>query len=160
MEIMQGKQTILFHKEVYITSAASIVGKKEGDGPLKNHFDQVVEDPFFAMDTWEAAESKFVTEASLLAMEKAGIEKEQIRFAFAGDLLGQLIATSFGIKKLEIPFVGVYGACSNVGLALTMGAMAISGGFAELFFRTSKMTGSDCKNIVSVPCRHAHRTKC
>ena len=131
MKNKQGRQTMVFEKKVYIASAAAIVGKKEGEGPLKKDFDQVVEDPFFAMDTWEEAESKFVTESSLLAIEKAGFTKEQINFAFAGDLLGQLIATSFGIKNLEIPFVGLYGACSNIGLALSMGAMTISGGHAD-----------------------------
>ncbi|MBE5956475.1 MAG: stage V sporulation protein AD [Lachnospiraceae bacterium] len=131
MNTNQGKQTMVFDKKVYIVSAASIVGKKEGEGPLKKQFDQVVEDPFFAMKTWEEAESKFVEESSLLAIEKAGLDKKQIRFAFAGDLLGQLIATSFGIKNLEIPFVGLYGACSNIALALAMGAMTICGGHAD-----------------------------
>ena len=131
MKSIQGKQTIVFDRDVYIISAAAVVGQKEGQGPLKKYFDQVVEDPFFAMKTWEEAESKFVTESALLAIEKAGLTKEQIRFAFAGDLLGQLIATSFGIKNLEIPFVGLYGACSNIGLALTVGAMTISGGYAH-----------------------------
>lgn len=131
MNTNQGKQTMVFDKKVYIVSAASIVGKKEGEGPLKNHYDQVVEDPFFAMKTWEEAESKFVEESSLLAIEKAGLNKKQIQFAFAGDLLGQLIATSFGIKNLEIPFVGLYGACSNIGLALAMGAMTIHGGHGD-----------------------------
>ncbi len=131
MKSFCGKQSICFHNKVYIVSAAAIVGKKEGEGPLKQHFDQVVEDPFFAMDTWEEAESKFVSETSLLAIEKAGVKKDDIRIAFAGDLLGQLIATSFGIKNLELPFVGLYGACSNIALALTMGSMAISGEFAQ-----------------------------
>lgn len=125
-----GKQSLLFENKVYIQSSAAIVGKKEGEGPLKKYYDQIVEDPFFAMDTWEEGESKFVEEAALLAIEKAGLEKDEVRFSFAGDLLGQLIATSFGIKKLELPFVGLYGACSNIGLALTIGAMTIEGGFA------------------------------
>lgn len=131
MKTQRGKQSIYFNKNVYVASSAAIVGQKEGEGPLKGYFDQVVEDPFFAMDTWEEAESKFVTEASLLAIEKAGLEPDKVRFAFAGDLLGQLIAASFGIKNLEIPFVGLYGACSNIGLALTMGAMTICGDYAD-----------------------------
>lgn len=131
MKTQRGKQSIFFNKNVYVASSAAIVGQKEGEGPLKGYFDQVVEDPFFAMDTWEEAESKFVTEASLLAIEKAGMEPDKVRFAFAGDLLGQLIAASFGIKNLEIPFVGLYGACSNIGLALTMGAMTICGDYAD-----------------------------
>ena len=129
--MQQGKQSISFETKIYIKSAASIVGKKEGEGPLKSEFDQIVEDPFFAKDTWEEGESRFVTEACLLAIEKAGLEKEQIRYAFAGDLLGQLIASSFGIKELELPFVGLYGACSNIGLALSLGSIIIEGNHGE-----------------------------
>lgn len=130
MRAQKGKQSIYFENSVYIRASASIVGQKEGEGPLASCFDQVVEDPFFNTETWEAAESKFITEASALAIEKAGLRETDIRFAFAGDLLGQLIASSFGIKNLEIPYIGLYGACSNIGLALALGSMTISGGFA------------------------------
>lgn len=131
MKAAKGKQSIFFENNVYIRASAAIVGQKEGEGPLKSYFDQVVEDPFFNVETWEEAESKFICEASALAIEKAKLEEGDIRFAFAGDLLGQLIASSFGIKNLEIPYIGLYGACSNIGLALALGSMAVSGGFAS-----------------------------
>lgn len=131
MKTQWGKQSICFNRKVYLASAAAIVGQKEGEGPLRGCFDQVVEDPFYGVETWEAAESKFVRETALLAMEKAGLEPEQVRYAFAGDLLGQLIGASFGVKELEIPFVGLYGACSNIGLALALGAMTIDGDYAD-----------------------------
>lgn len=131
MKTQWGKQSICFNRKVCIASAAAIVGKKEGEGPLRGCFDQVVEDPFYGVETWEAAESKFVRETALLAMEKAGLEPDQVRYAFAGDLLGQLIGASFGVKELEIPFVGLYGACSNIGLALALGAMTIDGDYAD-----------------------------
>lgn len=131
MRAQKGKQSIYFEKNVYIRASAAIVGQKEGEGPLASYFDQVVEDPFFAMETWEEAESKFISEASSLAIEKANLEEKDIRFAFAGDLLGQLIASSFGIKNLQIPYVGLYGACSNIGLALALGSMTVAGGFAD-----------------------------
>lgn len=131
MRPQKGKQSIYFNKKVYIRASAAIVGKKEGEGPLSSFFDQVVEDPFFAEKTWEEAESKFISESAALAIEKAGLTEKDIRFAFAGDLLGQLIASSFGIKNLEIPYIGLYGACSNIGLALGIGAMTVAGEFAE-----------------------------
>lgn len=131
MKTQWGKQSICFNRKVCIASAAAIVGKKEGEGPLRGCFDQVVADPFYGVETWEAAESKFVRETALLAMEKAGLEPDQVRYAFAGDLLGQLIGASFGVKELEIPFVGLYGACSNIGLALALGAMTIDGDYAD-----------------------------
>ena len=46
--------------------------------------------------------------------------------AFCGDLLGQLIASSFGIAELGIPYYGVYGACSSIGAALSIGAMTVN----------------------------------
>ena len=131
MGAKKGKQSVCFENKVYIRASAAIVGRKEGEGPLKSYFDQVVEDPFFDVKTWEAAESKFMLEASALAIEKAGVEEGDIRFAFAGDLLGQLIASSFSMKDLKVPYVGLYGACSNIGLALALGSMAVSGGFAS-----------------------------
>lgn len=131
MRLQKGKQSIYFEDKVYIRASAAIVGQKEGEGPLSTYFDQVVEDPFFAEKTWEEAESKFISEAAVLAIEKAGLEEKDIRFAFAGDLLGQLIASSFGIKKLGIPYIGLYGACSNIGLALALGGMTVAGGYAE-----------------------------
>lgn len=129
--MQRGKQSISFEEKIYIKSAASIVGQKEGEGPLKTDFDQIVEDPFFTKKTWEEGESQFVTEASLLAIEKAGLKPAQIRYALAGDLLGQLIASSFGIKELELPYIGLYGACSNIGLSLALGAVLIHGNCAD-----------------------------
>lgn len=131
MRLQKGKQSIYFENKVYIRASAAIVGQKEGEGPLSAYFDQVVEDPFFSEKTWEEAESKFISEAAALAIEKAGLEEKDIRFAFAGDLLGQLIASSFGIKKLEIPYIGLYGACSNIGLAIALGGMTVAGGYGE-----------------------------
>ncbi len=50
---------------------------------------------------------------------------------FAGDLLGQLIATSFGTKDLGLPLFGLYGACSTMGEALSLGAMTVHAGYAD-----------------------------
>lgn len=67
------------------------------------------------METWEQAESTMQLMAAEKAIKKAGLSKEQLDFLFAGDLLGQLIATSFGLMELERPVFGVYGACSTIG---------------------------------------------
>lgn len=126
-----GSQSVKLQNEVYINGSASIVGKKEGEGPLGLLFDMVGEDDMFGCETWEEAESSLQKDAVYMAIGKAGKKPEDMRYIFAGDLLGQSIATSFGIMNYNIPLLGVYGACSTCGESLTLGAMAVSGGFAE-----------------------------
>ena len=96
-----GKASISFSRPVYIQSCASVVGPKEGDGPLKNCFDMICDDPMFGEKKWEAAESAMQKEAAVLAIGKAGLTPDDIRFVFAGDLLAQTIASSFGIAEME-----------------------------------------------------------
>ena len=126
-----GKASIKLEQPVYIINSASVVGTKEGEGPLGQLFDMVGEDDMFGCNTWEEAESSLQKDAIYLAMGKAKERPEDISFIFAGDLLGQSIATSFGISNYEIPLLGVYGACSTCGESLTLGAMSIAGGFAD-----------------------------
>lgn len=127
----KGTQSLSFEKGVYIRGSASVVGQKEGEGPFGPCFDKVIEDPFFGKDTWEEAESAFQKEAVETVFAKTGLKKEDIRYIFAGDLLGQAIATSFGLMEFEIPLFGLYGACSTSGEALMLGAMTVAGGFAQ-----------------------------
>ncbi|MDO4276556.1 MAG: stage V sporulation protein AD [Eubacteriales bacterium] len=139
----KGASSIKFEEPVYIQSTASIVGKKEGEGPLKDSFDMICEDPMFGVDTWEAAESSMQKEAASMAIGKAGLKPEDIRIIFAGDLLAQTIASSFGTAGLGIPFYGLYGACSTMGESLSLGAMAIAAGYGEhILCATSSHFGS------------------
>ena len=91
-----GNNSMIFEKSPVILAASSVVGEKEGQGPLGQYFDHVEKDPKFGMETWEQAESTMQLMAAEKAIKKAGLSKEQLDFLFAGDLLGQLIATSFG----------------------------------------------------------------
>ncbi|WP_300800304.1 stage V sporulation protein AD [uncultured Acetatifactor sp.] len=126
-----GRASIRLERPVYILNSASIVGTKEGQGPLGLLFDKVGRDDMFGCKTWEEAESALQKEAVGLALEKAGLRPEDISYIFAGDLLGQSMATSFGISSYQIPLLGVYGACSTCGESLALGAMSIAGGFAD-----------------------------
>ena len=126
-----GKASIRLERPVYIQNSASIVGTKEGQGPLGLLFDKTGSDDMFGCKTWEEAECTLQKEAVGLALEKAGLRPEDISYIFAGDLLGQSMATSFGISSYQIPLFGVYGACSTCGETLTLGAMSIAGGFAD-----------------------------
>ena len=126
-----GRASVRLERPVYILNSASVVGTKEGQGPLGLLFDKVGRDDMFGCKTWEEAESTLQKEAVGLALEKAGLRPEDISYIFAGDLLGQSMATSFGISSYQIPLLGVYGACSTCGESLALGAMSIAGGFAD-----------------------------
>ncbi|MCH5343084.1 MAG: stage V sporulation protein AD [Acetatifactor sp.] len=126
-----GRSSVKLGRDVYISSSASVVGKKEGEGPLGLLFDMVGEDDLFGCNTWEEAESNLQKDAVYLALGKAKLKPEDVSFIFAGDLLGQSIATSFGISSYNIPLLGVYGACSTCGESLALGAMSIAGGYAD-----------------------------
>ena len=121
-----GKQSLRFAEAPFIIAAGSIVGKKEGEGPLGKEFDIVSNDDQFGSKNWEDAESTLQKEALGIALGKAGLKEEDIRYIFAGDLLGQTIATSFGSMDYEIPFFGLYGACSTAGESLSLAAMSVS----------------------------------
>ena len=131
MSQMIGTQSIQFDRAPYIQSSASIVGSKEGEGPLGKLFDVIGEDDKFGEDNWEDAESTLQKEAATLAIGKADLKKEDIRYIFGGDLLGQNIATTFGIMELNIPLFGLYGACSTAGESLSLAAMAVAAGYGE-----------------------------
>lgn len=126
-----GRSSIRPEAPVYILNSASIVGTKEGEGPLGLLFDKVGADDMFGCKSWEEAESSLQKEAVGMALEKACARPEDITFIIAGDLLGQSMATSFGISRYQIPLLGVYGACSTCGESLTVGVMCIAGGFAD-----------------------------
>lgn len=131
MTKMSGNSSIQFDRPVFLTDSASIVGKKEGEGPLAQYFDVIGDDPLFGCANWEEAESTLQKEACTLALGKAGLTSNDIRYIFAGDLLGQLIASSFGLMDLNVPLFGLYGACSTCGESLGLGAITVSGGFAD-----------------------------
>ena len=128
---MLGKQSIQFQKKPYIISSASIVGSKEAQGPMGELFDKVGYDDSFGAGNWEEAESRLQKEALEIAISKAGLTRQDIQMVFAGDLLGQSIASSFGLAGYQLPHVGLYGACSTCGLSLTMGGALVSAGIAE-----------------------------
>ena len=132
MSQMIGKQSVSFKQCPYILSTGNVAGKKEGEGPLGKCFDMICEDDKFGADSWEEAESTMQKEAAALAMGKAGVKPEDVRYIFAGDLLGQTIATSFGIMNYNIPLFGLYGACSTAGESMSLAAMCVAGGYADL----------------------------
>lgn len=108
-----GKQTIIFETKPIILTTGSAVGPKEKTGPLGNFFDTAVDDVYFGEDTFEKAESKFMQEAISIAINKANLNLNDIDYLFAGDLLNQCISSGYSARNLNIPFFGLYGACST-----------------------------------------------
>lgn len=125
------RSVITFQKPISFLSGAAVVGGLEGQGPLCSSFDLVCEDSKFGMDTWEKAESEMVRQASEVALKKGKISSNNLDLIFAGDLTNQCAASSFGLKEQNVPYIGLYGACSTFALSLGMGAVAIEAGLGE-----------------------------
>ena len=123
-----GTQTFKLDNPVTIFETASIVGKKEADGPLAKYFDVCLQDEFFGEKTWEKAESKMIKFAIETVIRKSNIAVSDIDYLLAGDLLNQCISSSFGIRDFEIPFLGIFGACSTFVEGMMIGSMLLDGG--------------------------------
>ncbi|MBR6668167.1 MAG: stage V sporulation protein AD [Clostridia bacterium] len=124
-----GQHTILLPNRPRIVSSAAIAGKKEGAGPLRDDYDQIIDDDLFGEETWEKAESRFQYAAADLAIRKSGLTHEQIDAALGGDLLDQIMAASLAVRELHTPFIGLYGACSTMAESLCLASMLTDGGY-------------------------------
>ena len=126
-----GNQTVKLNNPPSITKYSSIVGPKEGMGPLKRYFDNIIEDEMFGEKSWEKAESKLVRYNLDNLLRKGGKSYSDIDYIFIGDLLNQCMASNYAIRETKIPVFGLYGACSTMAEALSLGAMSIDGEFAN-----------------------------
>ncbi len=126
-----GKQTIKFNNPVSIVSSYSSVGVKEGEGPLARYFDKIFDDDMMGEETWEKAESRLVHDTVQGALYNADKSPMDIDYIFSGDLLNQCAGSAFGIKEFEIPYFGVFGACSTMGEGISLASAMIDGGFAN-----------------------------
>lgn len=126
-----GKQTVIFKNPPSIKATASIVGPKEGKGDLRKSFDYIIPDELWGEDSWEKAESKLVRETLAKVLQKGSLSNDQIEYVLGGDLLNQCIAANYGLRETEIPFFGLYGACSTMAESMSLGSMLIDGGYAD-----------------------------
>ena len=125
-----GKRSYMFSDPPSILSSACIGGKKESEGPLRAEFDILNDNGFFGKDSWEKAESEMQRLTLSKALEKSPLPSAAVDFVFAGDLLSQCTASTFGNLESGIPFFGLYGACSAMSEGLALAGMSIDGGFA------------------------------
>ena len=126
-----GKQSFRLVNPPVISAWASVAGKKESEGPLGKYFDVIQTDSYFGEKTWEQGEKKMQQIAMQTLINKAGISETNIGLVFSGDLLNQCIGSSFTLRNMDIPHVGLYGACSTMAESLMMASMAVGGGFSD-----------------------------
>ncbi len=134
-----GKRTIELENKPRIISYGTVVGKKEHEGHLGYAFDKYITDSFFGEKSFEKAESKLQKTAVEIALDRAGLKKDDIDNIFAGDLLNQCIGSSFGLREFGIPFIGLYGACSTMALSAALASLFVECGAAQ---RTIAVTSS------------------
>lgn len=126
-----GTQTIKLSSPPSIISAYSIVGPKEGEGPLGKYFDTIIEDEFWGEQTWEKSETKIARECVANCISKVKLSYEDVNYLLAGDLINQCTPSAFGNRDTNIPFLGLFGACSTFVEGISIGSMLIDGGFAD-----------------------------
>ena len=126
-----GRQTVMLEHPPSIVGHACVVGHKEGEGPLAATFDFISQDDSFGERSWEKAESAMQRLALSTALSKAGLSPTALDYVLAGDLLNQCIGTGFAVRGQDVPFLGLYGACSTMAESLSLAAMLLDGGFAN-----------------------------
>lgn len=134
-----GRQTVLLTNPPVIRASAAVVGQKEGAGPLSDRFDQIEPDAYFGAASWEQGESAMLERAFSLSCKKALLEPEQLEYIFSGDLQNQCAGAAYAMRQTNVPYWGLYGACSTMSEAIALAAMMIDGGYAS---RCAAVTGS------------------
>ncbi|MCX7658603.1 MAG: stage V sporulation protein AD, partial [Oscillospiraceae bacterium] len=134
MSLKISQNTIILTSYPSVIAYASVGGKKESEGPLARYFDLLNEDSSFGQKTWEKAESQLQKDCSSKVLEKANLSSADIDFLFAGDLLNQCIGSAYGSRELDIPFVGLYGACSTMAESICLASI-----FVDNFIATNAM---------------------
>lgn len=126
-----GRSTYRFESNVAISDCFTVVGKKEGQGPLSIYFDMVIEDEYAGQKSWELAEGKLLNIAITKLVQRTGENPDNIDLILSGDLLNQLSSSHFAARDLDIPFVGIYGACSTFALSVGLASIFVDSSFAK-----------------------------
>lgn len=119
------RSTVIMQTSPSVASSAAIGGKKEAEGPMGQYFDKINDDPYFSEETFEKGESQLQKQAVEHALRKGSFSPEDIDVLFGGDLLNQCTGTTYGIKSYEIPFLGIYGACSTMSEGLLLASLFV-----------------------------------
>lgn len=127
----KGRASFEFAEPPSVIVSAAIGGKKEGEGPMGQYFDKINDDPYLSEDTFEKGESQLQKQAIRIALNKADLAPEDINVMFGGDLLNQCVGTTYGIRDYNIPFLGIYGACSTMAEGLLLSSLFVGSGIGD-----------------------------
>ncbi len=130
-KLKRGRQSFVLPEPAVIRQWASVAGKKEAEGPLGHCFDVTSADTYFGQKSWEQGEKRMQQMALETLAKKAGIKLQDFGLVFSGDLLNQCIGSSFTLRNMNIPHLGLYGACSTMAESLLLASMAVGGGFSD-----------------------------
>jgi stage V sporulation protein AD len=154
-----GAQTVKLENMPSIIGSYSIVGPKEGKGPLKKYFDLILEDDLWGQKTFEKAETKIQEECIKSAIDSAGLSTKDIDYLVTGDLLSQIIASAYAARQLAIPYFGLYGACSTMSESLSLSAMIVDGGFADKVVSATSSHFSTAERQFRFPLEYGNQRK-
>ncbi len=132
-------QTIYFEKKPQILATGTIAGPKECAGIVGKYVDKALSDDRFGESTYEKAECKMLSYAISKAIENADLTERDVDMLISGDLLNQIISASFAARDFDIPFLGVYGACSTMAESFAIAAALVNAGYCK---RVVAATGS------------------
>jgi len=149
--MLHGHRTWVFERTPVISGVATVVGPEEGNGPLADDFDIIHEDKMLGQKSWEKAEHQLLEEATKLAVENAGITKEQLGFYISGDLLNQITSSSFTARTLSVPYIGVFGACSTSMESLALAAFIVNAGGAQYVLSATSSHNSTAERQFRYP---------
>ena len=131
MSVKMGRASFKLENTPSIITSAAVGGQKEHEGPMGEYFDKINNDPYFSEETFEKGESQIQKQAIRLALEKKEVSQNDINFMFGGDLLNQCVGTTYGIRDYNIPFLGIYGACSTMAEGLLLSSLCIDNKIGE-----------------------------
>lgn len=124
-------QSFQFKQPIRICASACIGGAMEKEGPLGGYLDAFDDTGKFEGENWEESESRMLKQTIECAIAKAGKQTTDVEYLFCGDLLRQMTASSFGVKSLQIPVFGVYGACSTMGESMVLASAVMEAELAQ-----------------------------
>ena len=128
---MENKQTIFFKNKPTIISSYSIAGPKESYSVFAPYFDLVLKDDLWDCDSYELAERKMLEHVIFNAIERAKLQPKEIDALICGDLLNQIISSSFAARRFDVTYIGLFGACSTMAESLAVGACLVDAGYFD-----------------------------
>lgn len=126
-----GKQSWLFHNDIFVYSTGTAVGPIEAEGPLGQSFDIKYNNLHCGQKNWELAERKLMEDAIGACLGKVNLKHGDIDLFLAGDLLNQNVTANYVARGNQIPFLCMFAACSTSMETLAVASSLIEGGFAN-----------------------------